>query len=79
MNMKLVTVVLNNSDIFHFTADLYTTNDYIKDEYDHPSKKGHFFNFLKEKLVDTGCYKLSELETADVTVEKISDINNGIF
>lgn len=77
MNMKIVTVAICvggcGSDIFNFKVKSSTPNDQIADNSGNPT--GKFYDFLIEKLVNNSCYDEDEIETADVTILEMNDID----
>lgn len=77
MNMKIVTVAIYVSgygtDMFTYKVKASTPNNQIADNSGNPT--GKFYDFLIEKLVNNNCYDDVDIETADVTILEMDDIN----
>ena len=76
-NMKIVTVAIYvngyGTDMFTYKVKASTPNNQIADNSGNPT--GKFYDFLIEKLVNNNCYDDVDIETADVTILEMDDID----
>lgn len=79
--MKIVTVAIYvggyGNDIFQYKMSASTPNNEIKDNAGHPD--GKFYDFLIEKLVNNNCYDENDIDTADVTILNMDDIDEVVL
>lgn len=75
--MKIVTVAIYiggySTDTFTYKMKASTPNDEIADNSGNPT--GKFYDFLIEKLVNNNCYDDVDIDTADVTILNMDDID----
>lgn len=76
-NMKIITVAIYvggyGTDTFTYKVKSSTPNNEIADNSGNPT--GKFYDLLIEKLVNNNCYDEAEIETADVTILDMDDID----
>lgn len=76
-NMKIIIVAIYvggyGTDTFTYKVKSSTPNNEIADNSGNPT--GKFYNLLIEKLVNNNCYDEAEIETADVTILDMDDID----